>query len=123
MKSLYLLTAGLFSLNAAASITTLPVKDETSVASGKIHEVCFKLEQQQPIKFSFKASDPLLFNVHYHEGDNVIYPVGEQLTPEFKPTSFVAPVTQTYCLMWTNTQKNSVELTTEIKSKTSGSAK
>jgi hypothetical protein len=92
-------------------------KTETLILSpNKVKEACFDLHKNQQIQFSFKASDPVKFNIHYHNNQDVIYPIGEQLTPEFKPTLFTSNSSQHYCLMWANQQAVSVTLTYTLNS-------
>ncbi|PWK53456.1 hypothetical protein [Pleionea mediterranea] len=85
------------------------------IEPGKVVEECFKLKKHQSVTFSFKTSDPVLFNLHYHYKQQTIYPIADQLTPEFKPTKFSAQSTQTYCLMWSNKQSSGVSLLYRFK--------
>ena len=51
--------------------------------------------------YSFTSEPALEFNVHYHVGDEVIYPVGPLHASELAGT-VTADLDQTYCLMWRN---------------------
>lgn len=92
------------------------LEEKLMLASNKIKEACFNLKQNEQIKYSFKASDPIKFNIHYHIDNEVFYPVADQLTPGFKTTTFAAPSTQHYCLMWSNPHKTTVTLGFNIRS-------
>ena len=48
-----------------------------SVAPGKFAEVCSKLAQGQSIAWSFKGDRPMNFNIHYHEGKQVVFPTSQ----------------------------------------------
>ena len=65
----------------------------------QIHEECVKLVPGDRLDYTFSATAPLQFNIHYHEGNTVIMPVTRD-----KVTSdagrFEAVVAQEYCLMW-----------------------
>lgn len=76
---------------------------------GKVHESCHKLDAGSKLSYSFQVSSETLFNVHYHMGKEIKYPVAEQQT--FKDSGIVyIDITQTYCLMWTNPQEHTVTL-------------
>ncbi len=102
--------------NIALAESSINVEKKLSLASNKIKEACFYLQQNQQVIFSFKASDPIKFNIHYHIDKDIFYPIAEQLTPAFKPTTFTASSTQNYCLMWSNHQATPVSLSFNIQS-------
>lgn len=72
-----------------------------SVPPGTIAEVCGKLSKGQSVAWTFSAAQPMDFNIHYHEGQEVRYPVRQDQSRAaqgvFDPGSG-----QTYCWMWTN---------------------
>lgn len=86
-----------------------------TINSGDVLEECFKLKKHQSVTFSFRASDPVMFNLHYHHKQQTIYPIADQLTPEFKPTIFSAQSDQIYCLMWSNKQPTAISLNYRFK--------
>ncbi|MEE4244461.1 MAG: hypothetical protein V2I33_03570 [Kangiellaceae bacterium] len=81
-----------------------------TVRANKIYEQCLPLKSKQQIKFSFNTSDISEFNIHYHDGDDVYYPVARQNTNKYPATIFTATEANTYCLMWSNFQNQSIEL-------------
>ena len=72
-----------------------------TVAPSQSHEECLTLAADQSLLYSFKSSQPLDFNIHYHQGDAVTYPV-QQKAVSRSFNGFSAPLEQTYCLMWIN---------------------
>jgi hypothetical protein len=64
-------------------------------------EECFKLAGGQSTGYGFESSAPVDFNIHFHRGNDVVYPVksdGAQRAED----RFTAPSTEEFCLMWTN---------------------
>ena len=101
---------------AAALISTSPSfahaeskTDNASIESGKVHEVCMNLTEGQNLTYFFKSSKKMNFNIHYHEGEKVTFPVDEYPT-NMGSDVFTAPVEQGYCMMWTNTADEAVDL-------------
>lgn len=72
------------------------------VEAGGFAEVCGELAADERVNWAFEADSELDFNIHYHEGDAVTYPVK---SPQARSLAdeLTAPVDQTYCWMWTNT--------------------
>ena len=74
---------------------------EQDIAPGKFAEVCGKLAVGQKLRWSFEAAAPLDFNVHYHQGKDVVYAVqGKQQ----RRSEGVLKVTAEpdHCWMWSN---------------------
>jgi hypothetical protein len=94
-------------LALAALLTVLCVQAGCSeevlqtLAPGQVHEVCMELAPPERLEYAYTANAGLRFNIHYHVGDKIIYPVPEQLIAR-KQGILHAPVSQEYCLMWTN---------------------
>jgi hypothetical protein len=84
-------------------------KSETIKPSG-IHEDCMEMVPGQILEYSFEASNPLNFNVHYHEDHNVVYGITKDGVSSDKGT-FLCEKKQYYCLMWTNAGSEPVNLT------------
>jgi hypothetical protein len=72
-----------------------------SIAPGKFDEHCLQIEAGRTIAYRFDASAPVDFNIHYHRGNDVIYPVKREATRQLAST-FRAESTDDYCLMWEN---------------------
>lgn len=67
---------------------------------GKIHEECFPLRPGQTLQYNFKLERPAKFNLHYHLGKDVFYPIRSESVSEQKGT-YVPSIAKEYCLMWT----------------------
>jgi hypothetical protein len=59
--------------------------------------------------FSFTSSRPLDFNLHYHEGDQAVYPVVKKGVASYEG-SYSVETERNYCLMWTKTHQQPVKL-------------
>ena len=72
-----------------------------TIAAGKLVEVCGKLPAGKKIRWDFEVSTPVDFNVHYHEGKDVIFPA--KLSAVSKASDILdTKVLQDYCWMWSN---------------------
>ena len=87
---------------------------EVTMNPSKLHEECVELMPRDVLSYSFKASDPVDFNIHYHEETNIVYPVFKK-NSSGEEGKFYADKEQTYCLMWTNIQTKPVRLTYTFK--------
>ncbi|MBI2380439.1 MAG: hypothetical protein HYV16_06775 [Gammaproteobacteria bacterium] len=104
MRPLLLSIALLLPLAASAEET------QTEILPKKIAEECFKLKAGDKVSFGFKAGSDLEFNVHYHEGEAVKFPIEPSAKAAIENGEFSAPIAQTYCLMWKNTGDKAVTL-------------
>jgi len=71
------------------------------IAPGKFVEVCGKLPAGANVAWSFEASAPTDFNIHYHQGKDVVFPAKISQVARGQNTLRVK-VEQDYCWMWTN---------------------
>lgn len=101
---------------AVALISALPSMvcaetktDNSSIEPGKVHEVCMNLTEGQNLIYFFKSTQKMNFNIHYHEGEKVTFPVEEYPT-NMGSDVFTAPLEQGYCMMWTNIADEAVDL-------------
>ncbi|HYC37597.1 MAG TPA: hypothetical protein VEC19_14320 [Usitatibacter sp.] len=67
---------------------------------GKVHEECMKLDKGDKRRYHWKASAPVDFNIHYHRGPEVFYPVKRNAMRGDGGT-FAAGSAEEYCWMWT----------------------
>jgi hypothetical protein len=93
--------AGLAALVAAPSVAALAFAH--TMPPRKIAEECLKMSAGQTIAYAFEASAPVDFNIHYHRGKDVFYPVKDDGVARAE-ARFTAPAADEYCLMWTNSQ-------------------
>jgi hypothetical protein len=102
MKKLFnILFVGTVALGLAFTAQAAEKKDRALVQPGKVHELCIPLDFGQKLEYGFVSRRAMNFNIHYHEGDKVSFPVAEHLSRE-KNEIFTAMADQTHCLMWTN---------------------
>jgi hypothetical protein len=100
-------------LLAAACAALLPVlvlaadpparsgeKFSVSLERGGEHEECVRLEAGQVRHYYWRASGPVDFNIHFHSGDTVTYPV-KRAAMRGDGGSFTAQGGEDYCWMWT----------------------
>ena len=79
------------------------------VAAGKFVEVCGKLPAGLKVAWSFEASGPTDFNIHFHMGKEVMFPAKMSQVARGQDALQVT-VEQDYCWMWTNKASGAVVL-------------
>ena len=72
-----------------------------AVPAGKVAELCGALTLGQSISWSYRVDRTARFNIHFHQGEQVVY-VAQQEGPGEGKGSFVVALKQDYCWMWTN---------------------
>jgi hypothetical protein len=72
---------------------------------GKFAELCGKIKAGEEVTWSFEATQPADFNIHYHAGKKVVEPVSLNKVTQTSG-SIAATTTEDYCWMWTNTSKD-----------------
>ena len=85
-----------------------------TVQPGKFLELCGELTKGQSIGWSFDADQALDFNVHFHEGKDVVFPEKQIGVTKASGTLNVA-VKQDYCWMWNNKTATPATLTARLK--------
>jgi hypothetical protein len=89
----------------AAAHASQPAKPfAAALKPGGIHEECLRLEKGEKRAYLWKSDAPVDFNVHYHRGDDVFFPVKRDRALTGDGT-FVAPSREDYCWMWTALDK------------------
>lgn len=91
----------LLALVAAGCASTGEKTGTVKIEATSTYEDCFAMEPGDSMKYVFESQGPLDFNVHYHEGGEVVYPVAKTGVTLDKGV-FEAATTNYYCLMWTN---------------------
>ena len=74
---------------------------KAQIAAGKFVEVCGKLAVGDGVRWSFDASAPVDFNIHYHVGKEVVSRPSRRRSPMADDT-LTRHLAQDYCWMWTN---------------------
>lgn len=99
----------LMSATLLAAEDTLPVKGNVNLKPGEIHEACFPAKNPEKIRYQFNASGAINFNIHYHEGKKVSYPIKQNAVMSTQGI-FTPSLPQFYCMMWQNIQKSAVNI-------------
>ena len=81
-----------------------PVRVDVTLEPGKVHEECARLEAGDKRGYHWKSNAPVDFNVHYHVGNDVFFPVKREGMRGDGGT-FAAKTAQDYCWMWTARDK------------------
>ena len=89
-------------------------KTQVNIQPGKFSEVCGKLKKGNLIRWQFDSSAPLEFNIHYHEGKNVIFPYKMSAIKSGEEELLIS-LDQDYCWMWTNKSKEEVKLEMSLR--------
>ncbi|MGD2112926.1 MAG: hypothetical protein PVI50_06040 [Gammaproteobacteria bacterium] len=84
------------------------------IAPGDTFELCRLLAPDERLGYTFTATQPLDFNIHYHAGREVYYPVPAHRAAS-AGTEFVAASAQEYCLMWMNPAAGPVTLSLQYR--------
>lgn len=108
-KTAMIIGLSVSTLSAISNAEIVDVKWDTagkfervqSVAAGKFVEICENLAKDSVVTWEFKASAPLNFNVHFHQGKEVSFPEKQDGVSERQGT-LIAPSKEDYCWMWTN---------------------
>ena len=93
-------TALTLALPLAAAEAGKPGPFTYTLKPGEVAENCVKLASSQQREFDWTSDAPVDFNIHWHDGDRVEYPV--KIDRHWKGRGrFTAERDQDYCWMWT----------------------
>lgn len=70
-----------------------------SLPSYQIHEECLKLAPGDRVEYGYESTEPVDFNIHFHEGKAVVTPVMREKSRAHAGI-YAVPIAQDYCLMW-----------------------
>jgi hypothetical protein len=85
---------------AAAAELKVPRLFALDLKPGKVHEECLTIAKGANIDFEWSATQPVDFNIHFHRGDEVSYPVKADNARQ-KKGRFSPGAKEDYCWMWT----------------------
>ena len=88
------------------AITTSTV----SLPPAGAREECFGMQPSQQLNYEFTSTQPVDFNVHYHDKGEVFNPVLKDGVTADKGI-FIADIEKPYCMMWTNNGMNRANVT------------
>jgi hypothetical protein len=87
------------------------------IKPSRSYEECVQTLPGQAIEYSFQASKPVDFNIHYHRGETIIFPVSEKETMAsqgaldcHQAMEEPSEKSEYFCLMWENPHDVSVGL-------------
>ena len=112
---LAVLAAALIAIDARAQLIAIAwdnadrFETVVNVAPGKFAEACGQLAQGQSIVWSFKGDKPMKFNIHHHEGKQVVFAAKQDAAVDARGKLDIS-VSQDYCWMWTNAMDTPVRL-------------
>ena len=92
------LPAGAQSVEERAALAMRPF--EHTLQPGAVAEECVRLEAGRSRAFEWTSDGPLDFNIHFHSGAKVTYPVKLANRKDGKGR-FTASASEDYCWMWT----------------------
>jgi len=75
------------------------VVHEHPLPSYQIYEECFRLDDGDRVEFRFESTEPVDYNLHYHEGNAVVMPMSSEKSTEHAGV-YLATLAEDYCLMW-----------------------
>ena len=87
------------------------MKDQVKIQlqSSATHEECLKLLQENEVVYSFEASHPLTFDIHYHDGTQIVDAFAKKTIAALEST-LQPEIAQEYCMTWSNHQPQAVQL-------------
>jgi hypothetical protein len=93
--------AALLSACAGASLTPDAPKAVTAhvLAPRALHEECARLAPGDRVDYTFESTEPVAFNIHYHQGNAVVMPISRDAT-RADAGVFTSSLAQDYCLTW-----------------------
>ena len=106
-RRLVVLVAAVIAIDARAELVEIAwdkagrFETTVGVAPGEVAEVCGKLAKGQSIAWSFKGDRPMNFNIHYHEGKQVVFPAKQDAAVDAQGKLDVS-LNHDYCWMWAN---------------------
>ena len=72
---------------------------DVTLEAKKVFEECQRIEAGEKRRYMWKADGPVDFNIHFHRGDDVSYPVKRDAMRGDGGT-FTAKTGEEYCWMW-----------------------
>ena len=87
------------------------MKDQVKIQlpSSGTHEECLKLLQENEVVYSFESSHPLTFDIHYHDGTQIVDAFAKKTIAALEAT-LKPEIVQEYCMTWSNHQPQAVQL-------------
>ncbi len=87
---------------------------QATLAPQQLLEVCGTLPRGSVVNWSYDSSAPLAFNIHVHQGKDVIYPARLERTQQAQGRQ-VFDAEPAHCWMWTNTSTADVTVIVSLQ--------
>ncbi len=107
-------------LSAAAQAELVELKwtggafsHKANIAPKKFLEVCGRLKKGEAVKWRFSSGSPTDFDIHYHVGNDVVYPENQRAVSTAAGT-LVVPLDQDLCWMWSNKTAQPAEIELQL---------
>lgn len=84
---------------AAVAATAALGPFRLEVPARGFNEHCVELAAGERVRYRYSATADVDFNIHYHQGKDVLYPV-KSTGGRSVDAVYTAPHADTYCLMW-----------------------
>lgn len=84
-----------------------------SIDPGKFVELCSKLTRGTTVRCALEASAPTDFNIHYHQGEDVMYPA-KMAAVSSATDALRTDADEDYCWMWSNTSATPARLSVRL---------
>jgi hypothetical protein len=75
------------------------VVEKVPIAPYAIHEDCADLAPGDRLDYRFATTEPVAFNIHYHDGNAVVMPISREGATSDAGV-FAPLIAEGYCLMW-----------------------
>lgn len=85
-----------------------------TLAPRELLEVCGKLPRGAHVAWTFEAGAPLPFNIHVHQGKDVVYPARLERAARAQGVQ-VFDAEPAHCWMWTNTDTKPVKIDVDLR--------
>jgi len=87
-------------------------KKEVTIEPFQFYEECMPISADEVLYYSFEASKPVDFNIHFHTEKDIHYPVAEKNIQKHKGMcrTIHPKGKEYYCLMWKNLRAEHVKL-------------
>jgi len=87
---------------------------ESLLHGAAMTEICGPLDANAVVDWQMKSSTPIDFNVHYHQGEEVVYPTRQNGVSNLADR-LAATTAETHCWMFTNTKTTPTVITLNLQ--------
>jgi len=77
-------------------------------------EICGALDANAVVEWQVKSPSPVDFNIHYHQGEEVVYPTRQNGVSKLTDR-LTATTAETYCWMFTNPAQTPTVITLDLQ--------